>query len=110
VTTEIGRRYLGELKKQDIDTLILGCTHYPLLKETIQELMGEKICLINPAYETAKELKQLLTTNKITAPHNSLKREHEFYVSDTADKFQSFAGKILGVSIQETRKINIEEY
>ena len=60
VTEEVARRYLKELQEQEIDTLILGCTHYPLLRSTIRKIMGEEVCLVNPAYGTALELKKLL--------------------------------------------------
>lgn len=57
VTDEIARRYLTELIDSGIDTLILGCTHYPMLRSTVGKIMGEKVTLVNPAYETARELK-----------------------------------------------------
>lgn len=60
VTDEITRRYLDELKEQNIDSLILGCTHYPLLRSTIGKVMGERVNLVNPAYETAISLGGLL--------------------------------------------------
>lgn len=60
VTDEIAKRYLAELIDLDIDTLILGCTHYPLIRSTLGRIMGEKVSLVNPAYETARELKELL--------------------------------------------------
>ena len=60
VTDEIASRYLSELKGKYIDTLVLGCTHYPLLRSTLRRLMGEDVVLVNPAYETAIELKGLL--------------------------------------------------
>ncbi|MCM1552629.1 MAG: glutamate racemase, partial [Butyrivibrio sp.] len=60
VTDEIARRYLTELIDIDIDTLILGCTHYPLIRSTLGKIMGEQVTLVNPAYETARELKELL--------------------------------------------------
>ena len=60
VTDEIAGRYLAELIDIDIDTLILGCTHYPLIRSTVGRIMGEKVTLVNPAYETARELKEVL--------------------------------------------------
>ena len=53
VTDEIAGRYLAALKEKYIDTLVMGCTHYPLLRSTLGRLMGEDVTLINPAYETA---------------------------------------------------------
>ena len=60
VTIEVARRYLKPLLEQDIDTLILGCTHYPLLRSMLRGLVGDKVTLVNPAYETARELGRLL--------------------------------------------------
>ena len=60
VTDEIIDYYLASLKQSDIDALILGCTHYPLLRSKIKEYVGEKITLVNPAYETALDLKRIL--------------------------------------------------
>ena len=54
-----------ELIDIDIDTLILGCTHYPLIRKTIGKVMGEGVTLVNPAYETAKELERVLKTNNL---------------------------------------------
>ena len=51
MTFEVAGRYLRKLMEQDIDTLILGCTHYPLLRSTLREIVGEKVTLVNPAYE-----------------------------------------------------------
>ena len=60
VTDEIAGRYLAELIDIDIDTLILGCTHYPLIRSTLGRLVGGRVSLVNPAYETARELKDML--------------------------------------------------
>ena len=60
ITEEVARRYVKDLQYKDIDTLILGCTHYPLLRTLLRKVMGEEVTLVNPAYETAIELKQLL--------------------------------------------------
>ena len=60
VTIAVANRYLEPFKQSDIDTLILGCTHYPLLRSTVREIMGDSVNLVNPAYETAVELKRLL--------------------------------------------------
>ena len=111
VTVEVASRYLQELKDEQVDTLILGCTHYPLIRSTIQEVMGEKVRLVNPAYETAKSLNELLEQKGIkntSVCDNSYK--YEFYVSDIAKKFQAFAESILPNRISPATRINIEEY
>ena len=112
VTDEIATRYLGELIDSDIDTLILGCTHYPLIRSTVGKVMGEKVTLVNPAYETAKELKELLEKEKLLnekAPGLGDNR-YRFYVSDMAENFKTFANSILEYGILSAKTINIENY
>ena len=111
VTVEVASRYLQELKDEQVDTLILGCTHYPLIRSTIQEVMGEKVRLVNPAYETALELKSLLTKMDILSTgEQQAEFPYRFYVSDLADEFKEFANSILPYDVTMTRKIDIEKY
>ena len=111
VTDEIASRYLSELKGRFIDTLVLGCTHYPLIRSTLGRLMGEAVTLVNPAYETAIELKGLLEERGLTNEGaGSAGEKYQFYVSDLAEKFTAFATSILPDEVKETRKIAIEEY
>ncbi len=112
VTDEIALRYLSELKGKYIDTLVLGCTHYPLLRSTLRRLMGEDVTLVNPAYETALELKALLKEQGIDRdPEAPLTGEkYQFFVSDLAEKFTGFASAILPGEVKETKKIDIEDY
>lgn len=112
VTDEIATRYLSELIDSDIDTLILGCTHYPLIRSTVGKIVGEKVTLVNPAYETARELKELLIAeNLLNEKKQGLgTNPYRFYVSDMADKFQNFANSILKYGILSAKKINIEQY
>ncbi len=112
VTDEIARRYLTELVDSGIDTLILGCTHYPMLRSTVGKIMGESVTLVNPAYETARELKALLADKGLESGHRpELGTElYRFYVSDAADKFQRFANSILTYGILSAKVIRIDEY
>lgn len=112
VTEEVAKRYLFELLEKDIDTLILGCTHYPLLRSLIKRIVGERVTLVNPAYETAKDLERLLTQKNLINPGEKapVNEPYRFYVSDAADKFRSFANSILPYDIESTMKIHIEEY
>lgn len=97
---------------QNIDTLILGCTHYPLLRSTLREIVGENVTLVNPAYETARELKELLKRERLENPcaGDCETERYKFFVSDLAEKFQRFANSILPFDVDITRQINIEEY
>lgn len=112
VTIEIARRYLTELMDLDIDTLILGCTHYPLIRSVIGQIMGDGVTLVNPAYETAIALKKLLAgqglLNQVEPPLGS--NPYQFYVSDGAEKFKQFANSIIKYGILSAKTVNIEEY
>ena len=112
VTDEIAKRYLTELIDIDIDTLILGCTHYPLIRSTLGRIIGERVTLVNPAYETARELKELLGKKDLLneeAPQLG-ENQYQFYVSDGAEKFKRFANSIIKYGILSAKTINIEEY
>lgn len=112
VTEEVAKRYLDELLQQDIDSLILGCTHYPLLRSLLRGIVGDQVNLVNPAYETAKELERLLIDRNLINPGTKapVKEPYRFFVSDAADKFKNFANSILPYDIEQTQKIHIEEY
>lgn len=110
ITKQVAERYLADLKKKQIDTLVLGCTHYPLLRGVIGEQMGEHVTLVNPAFETARELKYVLEDNNIlrdtetsvTAP------VYKFYVSDGAEKFRQFANMILPCEHLEVEDVAVK--
>lgn len=112
VTDEIARRYLAELIDLDIDTLILGCTHYPLIRSTLGRVIGEDVTLVNPAYETARELKEMLQEKDLlNDEHPKLgENQYQFYVSDSPEKFKRFANSIIKYGILSAKTINIEEY
>jgi len=106
VTDEMAARYLKTMKDADVDTLILGCTHYPLLRSTIRRLMGEGVTLINPAYETAVSLREMLLAENIYRVEGE--PAYQFYVSDGTEKFSAFANSILPVKLKEARLVTLE--
>lgn len=112
VMDEIARRYLAELIDLDIDTLILGCTHYPLIRSTLGRIIGEGVTLVNPAYETAMALRELLKEKGLLneTPPKLGENQYQFYVSDMAEKFQIFANSIIKYGILSAKTVNIEEY
>lgn len=111
VSDEIVDYYLSSFKDTEIDSLILGCTHYPLLRTKIREYMGEQMTLVNPAYETAMDLKKLLEERQMLNQNSSEEwPSYSFYVSDAADKFKRFANSILPYNIETIQQIHIEEY
>ena len=113
VTDEISSRYLQELKSKYIDSLVLGCTHYPLIRSTIARTMGSEVTLVNPAYETAVQLRTLLRSMEMNCDEGRdlpVEEKYQFFVSDMAEKFRAFATAILPDEVKETIKIDIEEY
>ena len=113
VTIEVLKRYLHPLLEKDVDTIVLGCTHYPLLRKVIRRLVGDKIHLINPAYETAQALKKLLEEKKLLREkpaEEGARYPYRFFVSDNAERFADFAQSILPVDVRTATKIPIEHY
>ncbi|MBE5946848.1 MAG: glutamate racemase [Lachnospiraceae bacterium] len=109
ITDDMVDRYLSEMKQYNVDALVLGCTHYPLLINPIKRYMGDKVTLVNPAYETAKELKTLLEANSLLNK-DSKKASYNFYVSDGVDKFKVFADKVLPINVNDVNVVDIESY
>lgn len=101
--------YLTDLKKEGVDTLILGCTHYPILAKNIAKIIGENVVLINSGEEIAKETVKTLTHNDMLSEHTSQKGE--FFVSDSVQNFSEIAEICLGEKITEKiTKIDIDTY
>lgn len=109
ITDDMVDRYLSELKPYNVDALVLGCTHYPLLMNPIKRYMGQSVTLVNPAYETAKELKNILNKNQLLN-QNVITPSYEFYVSDGEDKFKAFADDVLPINIRSVNVVDIESY
>jgi glutamate racemase len=86
VAFDIAKIYLDPLKSKKIDTLILGCTHYPLLKKVINKIMGPGVVLIDSARESAKEARELLdASGSLGRPKTG--GQHKFFVSDEPARF-----------------------
>lgn len=109
VTDDIVARYLQEMKEYHVDALVLGCTHYPLIRNAIKRFMGEKVHLVNPAFETAKSLKSLFIEQGLLNT-NKHRPEYEYYVSDGVESFISFADEVLPCHVTDTRVVDIESY
>ncbi len=104
IVTKVAKTYLSPLKNFKIDTLILGCTHYPLLAPVIQKIVGPKVRLVNSAKETAKEAKRLLI--KMGESASRVKNpELQFYVSDEPEQFRALGERFLGKHIPSVAKV-----
>jgi len=100
------RKYLDPLKELGIDVLILGCTHYPLLKSVIQNVVGKEVTLVDSAEETALEIRRTLLENH-TSNGNSTSAERAFYLTDVSDTFIKIAGNFLGGEIGRIHQIDL---
>jgi len=101
------KKYLLELKEHNIDSLVLGCTHYPALRYTINKVLGDGVTLVNPAYETARAARIMLKERNLLS--NKVEGgKCEFYVSDDPEKFKRSGGNMLRKEIASVQKVNIE--
>lgn len=97
------KAYLGSLKQSGIDTLILGCTHYPLLKKAIRKFMGSGVRLVDSAEETVKEVESAL--KKGTLGKRTGKGNHSFFVTDAPDRFIKVGRRFLGEKVESAVRI-----
>jgi glutamate racemase len=95
VTRLTAESYLSPLCGERIDTLVLGCTHYPLLEVVIREVMGDEVCLVNSAKETAKEVQRVLDEEGFANPRVR-EGSYRFYVTDNAKRFVKVGKRFLG--------------
>lgn len=113
LTNEITRliilEYLNVFRKKTIDTLILGCTHYPLLKPILQKELGSKVSLIDTAEATTVEVKTVLEQKELISLQKTNGKQR-FFVSDMPQKFSKVASMFFGKKIGEVKRIDIEEY
>ena len=104
-TNAVAKKYLMPLKKANIDTLVLGCTHYPLLKSVIKKIMGKRITLIDSAKQVACEVKEILTQEgMLNAKRNPASVKRVFYVTDAPLNFANLARRFLAQPIKKVRK------
>lgn len=110
VTHLIVEEYLEEMRAEGIDTLILGCTHYPLLAKAIGEYMGDGVTLINAGAEAAKYLKKKFDLEMMHSDKKD-KEQYRYYVSDDISSFEALGGIFLEREINgQVSKIDIEKY
>jgi glutamate racemase len=106
ITRLVAEKYLLPLREQQIDTLVLGCTHYPLLKPVIAEVMGKQVALVDSAEAVAAEVESLLRgrewLNTQNAPGTS-----QFYVTDAAQRFHRIAEQFLGEPLAHLEAVEV---
>jgi glutamate racemase len=108
ISQQISNQYLKIFQPKLIDTLILGCTHYPILRNVIQKSVGTKVQLIDSGKETAKEVKKILEKKNLLNTHKlAEKKHHVFYVSDFPHKFKEVSQRFLGRELNFVHKVKL---
>jgi len=107
IVEDIAKKYLFPLKKNRIDTLILGCTHYPLIKNVIKRVIGDNVQLVDSANSCAEDVKKLLNSLGLSS-EKSNRPLYKFYVSDAPEKFKTMGSMFLEKDISKVEKIDIE--
>ena len=105
-TKDIVKKYLAPFKKAKVDTLILGCTHYPLLKDAIQKFIGKSVRLVDSSEQVALETKHILARAGMLANKRRKNYQDIIYVSDESGSFRELAQRILGSKFKNIRKKN----
>ena len=97
--TKVAREYLGPVMEAKVDTLVLGCTHYPLLTGVISYVMGEGVTLVSSAEETAKDLYRTLVENGLLREQSTTPATHKFLATGDAKAFETLARRFLGPEV-----------
>jgi glutamate racemase len=105
--TQIARDYLAPFLEAKIDTLVLGCTHYPLLTGVISYVMGEGVTLVSSAEETAKDLYRILVENNLLRLQQNTPPSHRFLATGDAKAFESLARRFLGPEVTQVEHQNL---
>lgn len=107
-TELIAKEYLTELKSKKIDSLVLGCTHYPILADVIQKVMGKSVKLVDSGTPAAHLVEEYLNGRGLRNISNQIGKR-EFYVSDIPSKFREIAERFLGRKITHLHKVELDE-
>ena len=108
VTRITARLYLEELREAQVDTLVLGCTHYPLLKKVIAEVMGPDVTLVDSAEETARTVAAILQEKNLLRPLAEL-GNHHYYVTDVPAGFIRVGNRFLGGKLGDVYQVSLDD-
>ncbi len=105
---ELARDYLDPLRRNDVDTLVLGCTHFPLLSAAIGQVMGPRVAIISSAEETAKEVAETLARRDQLAPDGSTPA-YEFVTTGNAEEFERLGSRVFGAPTGPVERIPLAD-
>lgn len=107
VTAQVSREYLAHLKEVEVDVLILGCTHYPLLRQALQREMGPDVRLVDSGEETARAVEKILRENDLERTAGSAPG-HSFFVSDSPHRFRDVGRRFIGDLLNDVGHVDID--
>jgi glutamate racemase len=109
IALRTAEEYLIPLKEEGIDTLVLGCTHYPLLQKTISKVMGDGVKLVSSGLEVAKAVKELIDARGLQRDLH-INPVYRYYTSDSVEKFEALGNSFLTRNVCSAEKVDIEKY
>lgn len=109
VTRQIADIYLAPLRQQEIDTLVLACTHYPLLRPVIQAAIGPDVRLVDAGSRVAAHVRDTLEAQGLLRGSDQ-PGQHRYFTSDSIEPFCELGGRFLGRTLDDVRRIAIEQY
>ena len=110
ITYLTAKKYLAPLKELGADTIVLGCTHYPLLKKVISRTMGPDVAIVDSALEVASKVARLLDSCQLANTDTSQPAKHEYFTSDSEEKFMALGSAFLDKKIKDAKKVDIEQF
>lgn len=105
---EVVVRYLSPLLKEDIDTLVLGCTHFPFLRDVLKKVIGESTTIVDPALQTVQQMKDVLQLRKL----NRITDEppiHQFFTTGNIENFKDIGERLLGKPITNLKHVDLQK-
>ncbi len=104
---EIAKEYLEPLRRCEIDTLVLGCTHYPLLKALIGAVVGRDVTLISSAKEAARDVREILDRKRALAPEGTVPVRRFYTTGNDIDEFRSFGGRVFRQPLESVEHLDL---
>ncbi|HMJ88797.1 MAG TPA: aspartate/glutamate racemase family protein, partial [Candidatus Acidoferrum sp.] len=107
ITARVLKEYLKPLLKERIDTLVLGCTHYPLLKPALRKVLGDRVALVDSADSCARDVKKRLAALKLIRTNTRRTGTIQPFVTDEVERFDELAQRFLGQNTEPAWKIDL---
>lgn len=105
----VAERYLGDLRRSGVDTVVLGCTHYPLLARVIAEVVGPRVAVVDGAEATAEAAAQLLAARGLLRPEGPAPARQRVICTDLPERFRAVAERFLGRALREVELVDLVE-